>query len=377
MRIHQVKIRAVQKMIAELRNGMYVDENSSAAVFCTDNVIRAPEVSKIPNCRLQFTDTENPEKQDAITREQAKIISDFILALPDRISTLYCCCDWGQSRSAGLAAACMHFLGQDYISAFENSSYSPNLLVYSYMCEAFGLGLPGNDEIRQLRSMRLRAAEALVRRNRLSEKKLRFERIIITGCTDLFVIKFFLADGKALVSTDLGWSPILEEKLSCPVVNRASEWQAIPQTEKELIADRRLVGAVNPSDLVVVMFGVSTPNEDNPEGYRTYQAAIETAEMMRRYLIWLKYVIPGINLLLVSPFGIEVPNRQMAIRKEECDDVYREIAEELKIHYIDSQGWEDSFPHNGNSELPHEGTKRFAEYLAERIMELQTDDESD
>ena len=77
--------------------------------------------------------------------------------------------------------------------------------------------------------MRLRAAVALVRRNRLSEQKLRFERVVITGCTDLFVIKFFLADGKVLVSTDIELIQLIPD---CFIQLRQGEKLTITQSSK-------------------------------------------------------------------------------------------------------------------------------------------------
>ena len=155
--IEYVRIRSARKLITELKHGGYIDEVHSAAVFCTDEPVKEAASLKMPHCCVQFTDTEAYWEIDSFQEEQAEYIRDFLFNLPDGITTLYCCCDWGQSRSAGLAAACMNYLGQNYRSVFGNDAYYPNLLVYAYMCKVLGIGSPLVSELDELRKLRTHA----------------------------------------------------------------------------------------------------------------------------------------------------------------------------------------------------------------------------
>ncbi len=370
MNIKQVRIRAVGKMIAELRDGMYVDENCSAVVTCTDKVICSPEISRIPHCCVQFVDTEDPKAQNAFTREQAGLIRDFVTGLDDRVTTLFCCCDWGQSRSSGLAAACMAYLNQDADAVFDNSCYSPNLLVYSYMCEAFGLGFPEEQELRKLWKRRKRAVESLGLPGMTPVRRTRFKRIVLIGNANLFIISSYQPDGEKTVRKDPDWSVILEERLSCPIVNRMKEGKPIPRTGKELAADRSAIGDIRMTDLVVMMFGVNSLLANTLEQQEQFLAVNEASEILRKYLLWMKYVCPGVDLLLVSPAGIDTVVPSMQDQWEEISSRYRAVAEELKIRCLDSQNWEEHLAGENCHAPSGEINKRFSEFLAASIESL-------
>ncbi len=156
MNLKTVKVIMATRLIDSIRNGSCLDLDKAAAVFCTDEMVLDPVIENLPHCCVQFTDTEDPRDQRAFTKMQANTIRDFIFNLPDTITTLYCCCDWGGSRSPGLAAACMVYLHQNHFVLFEGEDYLPNLLVYSYMCEALGCGLPSRDELDALLELRYR-----------------------------------------------------------------------------------------------------------------------------------------------------------------------------------------------------------------------------
>jgi len=62
--------------------------------------------------------------------EQAAEIADFVKAIASRAELLICQCEYGQSRSAGIAAAVKQFLYGDGIEIFADERYFPNKLVY-------------------------------------------------------------------------------------------------------------------------------------------------------------------------------------------------------------------------------------------------------
>ncbi len=306
--IKQIKIRAAGKMIAEIRQGDYVDENCSAAVFCTDVPLKASELKRLPCCCVQFIDTEDSRASHAFTREQAALIRVFLMSLPEQITTLYCCCDWGQSRSAGLAAACMTALEQDCEWVFRCRSYSPNLLVYAIMCEA--LGCPPSAE-------RLQALKRLCSEADRSDVQVScgVKRILVVGDSTFF-------------------HAIPAELLGAPVETRGTNGDAIPYSEKELVADRKQLGPLSPGDLLVVILGI-------------YELSVglapkEVAVRMRKYLLWLRYINPATVILLASPpeplSGAKVSREQIA----QLAACYRRLADELQIPFIDISDWNRS-----------------------------------
>ena len=62
--------------------------------------------------------------------EQAEEIAVFVKSILGRAELLICQCEYGQSRSAGIAAAVKQFLDKDGIEIFADDRYFPNKLVY-------------------------------------------------------------------------------------------------------------------------------------------------------------------------------------------------------------------------------------------------------
>ena len=300
MKIDQVRIRAIGKLIAELKHGQYVDMDHSAAIICTDEPISDLALLRLPNCRMQFIDTEKTEDPHAFTHRQAHIIGDFLSMLPDNINTLFCCCNWGQSRSAGLAAACMTAIGQDYESVFRSRSYTPNMLVYTLMCETLGC-LPSADRLQELKRLRREAGKSDGQTYRS------IKRIVVTGDASLFPV-------------------ILEALFDVPVEARGKEEAAIPCTEKDFVADKNHMGPVLPGDLLLVILGVHE--------LRAGIAPEKLTARLRKYLLWLRYIYPGNELLLALP-GDSLPDTRVSREQlSQLGDCCRSLAENLQIPFI-------------------------------------------
>jgi predicted protein tyrosine phosphatase len=62
--------------------------------------------------------------------EQAEKIAEFVKSVSGKSELLICQCEYGQSRSAGIAAAVRQFLYGDGIEIFADERYYPNKLVY-------------------------------------------------------------------------------------------------------------------------------------------------------------------------------------------------------------------------------------------------------
>ena len=70
------------------------------------------------------------QKFRLFNNEQANEIAAFATSILGKAEILICQCEYGQSRSAGLAAAVSQFLYGDGIEIFADKRYFPNKLVY-------------------------------------------------------------------------------------------------------------------------------------------------------------------------------------------------------------------------------------------------------
>jgi predicted protein tyrosine phosphatase len=84
---------------------------------------------------IQFDDVDEGGL-NCITTSQAEEIADFVLGIRKKIERIIVHCEFGQSRSAGIAAAiCRYFENHDD-SIFINRRYYPNLTCYRYVLSA-------------------------------------------------------------------------------------------------------------------------------------------------------------------------------------------------------------------------------------------------
>lgn len=70
------------------------------------------------------------------TDSQARQIAAFVLEVQDKAKTLICQCEYGQSRSAGAAAAVEEYFRGKGIQIFADPRYYPNKLVYRKLLRA-------------------------------------------------------------------------------------------------------------------------------------------------------------------------------------------------------------------------------------------------
>ena len=64
-------------------------------------------------------------------------IAEFVYSCKDKIDLLICQCVYGQSRSAGCAAAIAEHFNGNGIDIFANEKYYPNRLAYNKLINAF------------------------------------------------------------------------------------------------------------------------------------------------------------------------------------------------------------------------------------------------
>ena len=90
--------------------------------------------------RLSFDDLDNDavaehrkrieEKHHMFSDEQARQVAEFYNRVKGNVGTLICQCEYGQSRSAGVAAAIIEFTTGKGIRVFADDRYFPNKFVF-------------------------------------------------------------------------------------------------------------------------------------------------------------------------------------------------------------------------------------------------------
>ena len=183
----EIKIRSISAFLEEWDKGA-IHHGTSAAILCSTTLQKYEIPNGLTCLRLPFDDTSGglqireiqalcdrkrfPELGTAVSAyisdrdseivfsmKQAYEIAAFVEELDAGTTHLYCCCDWGQSRSAAVAAALMYAAGAkneelEYIwcnhdpEFSENPQkawYTPNPLVYMMLREALGCPVAGKD----------------------------------------------------------------------------------------------------------------------------------------------------------------------------------------------------------------------------------------
>ena len=82
------------------------------------------------------------KKYNMISLEQAHDIAQIYYNNKDKISTLICQCEHGQSRSAAVAAAILEFRNRRGIEIFADDRFYPNKVVYRRVLEALKDQIP-------------------------------------------------------------------------------------------------------------------------------------------------------------------------------------------------------------------------------------------
>ena len=94
--------------------------------------------------RLSFEDVgeSNP---NACSSSDAEKAFAFLNTLPDTVTDLYICCDYGESRSPAVAAAVLLASGRNDQAVWGNPYYHPNAFVFRIFCQAFGVAMSDAD----------------------------------------------------------------------------------------------------------------------------------------------------------------------------------------------------------------------------------------
>lgn len=89
-----------------------------------------------------FIGVANDKKEIVATKyhmmsdEQAKQIAEFYVKVQDKVDTIICQCEHGQSRSAAVAAAILEHKNKSGIKVFAHDKYYPNKAVFNKVLQA-------------------------------------------------------------------------------------------------------------------------------------------------------------------------------------------------------------------------------------------------
>ena len=101
----------------------------------TNNNMFYPQPWLLAILELQFVDVEEPQSGH-ISHKQANEIADFVRKYYSKVERIIIHCEYGQSRSAGVAAAISKFYEEHDSGIFGNVAYSPNKTCFFYVLDA-------------------------------------------------------------------------------------------------------------------------------------------------------------------------------------------------------------------------------------------------
>ena len=130
------------------RQATYHNEAPNTAIISitdpgTKKNLFYPQPWLVEILELQFVDVENP-KRGHISYEQANEIADFVKQNYSKVERFIVHCEYGQSRSAGVAAAISKYYEEHDNGIFGNSAYSPNKTCYHYVLKALKASINSN-----------------------------------------------------------------------------------------------------------------------------------------------------------------------------------------------------------------------------------------
>ena len=124
-RVAVISITSVHNPIVELKN--MPQEILRLSFDDLDNDAVADQLGPNPTSEHR---KRIEEKYHMFSDEQAQQIAEFYNRVKGNVDTLICQCEYGQSRSAGVAAAIIEFTTGKGIRVFVDDRYFPNKFVF-------------------------------------------------------------------------------------------------------------------------------------------------------------------------------------------------------------------------------------------------------
>ena len=144
----EVIIIGNKKLCYDIDDGVITDADRSAVIVSTSHEPRWKYIHTFKESLvLNYDDVIDPTDSFAFTPELAAEVAEFVKRVESDLDVehIYSACDGGQSRSAGIGAAIVRYLGGEDLGIWDSPHYKPNPLVYRLTCEALGIEVTDED----------------------------------------------------------------------------------------------------------------------------------------------------------------------------------------------------------------------------------------
>ena len=144
----EVIVSGLKRLYYDIDDGVHCDLPRSVIILSTSGEPRWSYLDKFADhLVLSYDDVIDENDPYAYNGEMASRVAELVkkIEADDSVCSLYVVCDYGESRSAGLAAAVIRYLGGEDLYLWDSPSYHPNPLVYRKTCEALGIDVTDED----------------------------------------------------------------------------------------------------------------------------------------------------------------------------------------------------------------------------------------
>ena len=144
----EVKVSGLKQLYYDIDTGSLTDTESSVIIVSTTQEPRWRYIDRFSDrLVLDYDDVYDESDPYAYNMEMAERVAELVLRVADSdgVSSLYVTCDYGESRSAGMAAAIIRYLGLEDLYLWDSAVYHPNPLVYRMTCAALGIEVTDED----------------------------------------------------------------------------------------------------------------------------------------------------------------------------------------------------------------------------------------
>ncbi len=144
----EVIVISQKKLGYDIDDGVITDAGESVLILSTSHEPRWKYVNGFSDALvMSYDDVIDPTDKYAYNAELAARVAELVKRVEGdtSVKSIYSACDGGQSRSAGIAAAIVRYLGGEDLGIWDSPYYKPNPLVYRLTCEALGIEVTDED----------------------------------------------------------------------------------------------------------------------------------------------------------------------------------------------------------------------------------------
>ena len=140
---HEITMQYLVLNRLEARRATYADTAPATAIISIVDIGAEknkffPQPWLLHLLEMQFDDVDEG-RAGCITKNQAKEVADFVCRVHPLVRRIIVHCEFGQSRSAGVAAAIIRHFERSSGGIFGNPKYYPNKTCYRYVLAALKL----------------------------------------------------------------------------------------------------------------------------------------------------------------------------------------------------------------------------------------------